>query len=190
MQDYIDFFETYGAGTKVADIDFSICKNSDIELIPPSVKVFLSEVGISHFANGYLWTLQPNEYVELINEWLPFPERCIPILRTAMADIIYIRNGEIMILNSNWGLVDYTIDEDAMFFNHFLTNDDYLKDVFNKSLFDELQDKSLDLDECFGFNQILALGGNEKAENLYRVGMLEYLDILFRSNEEIRFFAH
>lgn len=190
MEQYANFIKTYGTGVNYGSIDLKSCSESDLELIPKFIHDLLNSTGVSSFIDGFLWTIHPNDLVEWLNDWLPFSERCIPFARTAMADVLFIRNGEIMLLNSNWGLVDYTIDDDSMFFDHFLTNEQYLDENFNKSLFNQLKDKNLNQDECFGFTPLLSLGGAEVVNNLSRLGMKEYLDIVSKSNDNVTFFKH
>ena len=94
-----------------------------------------------------------------------------------------------MILNSNYGLVDYTIDEVPMFFNHFITSQQYLEDVFDKNIYDELDNSDLEIDECFGYTPLLSLGGTMAVQNLTKMKMMEYLDIVSKSSE-VKFFKH
>ncbi|MEZ4778649.1 MAG: DUF1851 domain-containing protein [Flavobacteriaceae bacterium] len=190
MNQFNTFIEKFGQGSKIREVDTSKIEKLQPNALPEIITL-LKEDGVSSYMNGFFWTLDPNEYLEFINEWLQADDICIPFARTALADLFFVHRGEIMILHSNKGFLDYTSPYVEWFFNRFLTDEPYLIEHFSYNLYQKLPNKeSLSHDECFGFTPLLSLGGSENVENLSKVKMREYLDIVAKAADELTFYPY
>ncbi len=189
MKNYTEFTETYGEGIFYQAIDISQINEYDQFLLTPEILNLLKKEGISSYGNGFIWTLDPNEYVEWLNNWLAFEDRCVPFMRTAFGDIFFMRNQEPMVLNVSKALIDYTTSQIDWFFNRYLAEEEFMEEYFNMPLYEQLNSPDLATDECYGFKTLLSDGGTETVENLYKVQLKEYLDLLTKSGE-LQFFKH
>jgi hypothetical protein len=188
MQKYTKFYEKYGNGMKYEEIDVSIISEYDQYLLMPEILEIFTKDGISSYMDGFFWTLNPLDYVDWLNDWLYFEDRSIPFARTAFGDIIFIREKVIMVLNSNKGCVDFVTDDVDRFFNWDLIDDWYLNEYFKKDIYDNLSPKpNLVQDECLGYFPLLSLGGIENPKNLKIVKMREYLDVVAKASDGIKF---
>jgi hypothetical protein len=188
MKKFKAFNEKFGEGKRYEPIDLSNMSEYDNYLFIPELKELLQNEGVSSYMDGFFWTLNPLDYVDWLNDWLYFEDRSIPFARTAFGDIIFIREKIIMILNSNKGRVDFVTDDVDRFFNWDLIDDWYLNEYFKKDIYDNLSPKpNLVQDECLGYFPLLSLGGNENPENLKIVKMREYLDIVAKASDGIKF---
>ena len=178
IEKYEVFFEKYGNGKKHMSIDDTSLKKYK-ESLPDDIYSLLEEEGISSYMDNFLWTLNPDDYIKWLNDWVQLDVKCIPFARTALGDVLFFKDNIISVLNSNKGIISYVIHRGDWFFNKYLSNDEYLNKKFNKHLYNQLENtKILKSDECFGFEPILSLGGDEKSENLKKVKLQEYLYLL------------
>jgi hypothetical protein len=189
MENYTEFTEMYGKGLFHKSIDVAEINEYDQFLLTPEIINLLAKEGISSYGNGFIWTLDPNEYVEWFNKWLDFEDRCVPFMRTAFGDIFFMRDQQPMVLNSNKGLVDYTTAQLDWFFNRYLAEEEFMEEYFNMPLYEKLNSPELSADECYGYRILLSDGGTETTENLSKVQLKEYLHLLSKSGE-LQFFQH
>ncbi len=175
-------------------IKYESIKINDLEEykdgLPFEIFEVLREEGISNFMNGFLWTINPKEYADWLNEWLKFDTVCVPFARTALGDVFFMKDGRIALLHSNKALVEFVTKKVNWFFDRFLCDDEYVDKYFDRTLYKEVDKESqntLNFDECFGFEPILSLGGDEKVENLRKVKLREYLHILSQADGEVNF---
>ncbi len=181
MNEYEDFIEQYGKGTFYHSIDLNKLNDNEKLNLIPAVTRLLENDGVSSYIGGFFWTLDPTEYSEWLNDWLPFDDFCVPFARSAMGDIFFVRQGEILVLSSSMALVDFTTANSEWFFNRYLTDDWFLNRYCDKEIYDKLKDKKLEHDQCFGYTPLLSLGGSKDSEKLEIVQMSEYLDIVSQS---------
>ena len=86
-----------------------------------------------------------------------------------------------MVLSSSMALIDYTTANSEWFFNRYLTSNVFLNRYCDKEIFDQLKDKELEPDQCFGYTPLLSLGGSKTPENVVKVQMMEHLEIISQS---------
>ncbi len=148
----------------------------DKSLFIPEIFELLKKDGVSSYGDKFIWTLNPDDYYEWLNDYLRLESKVVPFGRTAFGDIFFIKDGEVMILINGYGYIDYTTSRVDWFFNRYLTDNAYLDKYFKKSNFNQLANKNnLTHDTCFGYVPLLALGGSEELENLQLVKMKEHL---------------
>jgi hypothetical protein len=189
MKQYVKFHQTYGNGILYSKIDIDDIDEYDQYLLFPEILNILKEDGVSSFGNGLIWTLNPADYVDWLNNWLPFEDKSIPFARSAFGDILFVREGNIMVLNSCSAKISLMTDDVDIFINRYLTDKWFLETFFNGDIFNQLEKKLLTPDECFGFKPILAIGGIRSADAIEIYKIHEHLDILSKS-AEIRFYEH
>lgn len=191
MEKYIKFYEKYGPGKFYGSIDLDVLEFHDQYLLTDEIIELLKNEGISSYANGLLWTLNPSEYLDWLNDWLPFDDRSVPFARSAFGDILFIREQQIMALNSSKGFMSVMTDVDDIdsFINRYLTDSWFYNTFFNADIFNQIEDKNLSKDECFGFQPLLSLGGNRDVKSLKKVAMREHLAII-SSSSDVVFYEH
>lgn len=190
MKNFSKFTATYGSGIKVQVI-------TEQELVPykgflpPELYELLINDGVSHYIDKFLWTLNPGHYIDWLNQWVQMDGTCIPFARTALGDILFVYNREIMLLLTNQGYLNYTVGESDLFFDRSMVDQYYLEKYFNYKLFKKLKNSGeLEHDECYGFKPLLSLGGEVKYENLERVKMREYLLLVSQASDELTYYPY
>lgn len=175
MKQFTKFTEKYGKGINYQSIDISEISEYDQFLLTPEILNILTEEGVSSYGNGLFWTINPNDYVEVLNDWLSFEDRSIPFMRSAFGDMLFMREGNIMVLNSNTAEISLMTDDVEEFMECYLTDSWFLNNFFNSENFSEL--KELEPNECFSL----------KSKSV--IDMKTYLNDLSKS-KDIQFFEH
>ena len=147
--------------------------------------------GVSSYMDGFLWTLDPAPHAGWLTEWIGTDSPCVPFARTAFADLCFVRDGEVMILFTDKGLLDYATGRGDWFFNRYLTDATYMDEDFRRRLFFDMPDRgSLGPDECFGFTPLLSLGRSETVEHIGPAKLAEYLLLLSQASGKLDFVEH
>lgn len=151
-------------------------------LLPESIISLWKEDGWCGYADGLFWTVNPDEYTSIANEWLHCPDPVIPFARTAFGDLIvwFIISNQIFIdlINVRYQTFDVLGENVDYVFENILNDYDLESEQFTDA-FQKLG--SLKADECYGYVPILALGGTESVDNLKIVKLKEHIDILTHS---------
>jgi len=190
MKQFEKFIKKYGEGKFIKEFDLKVIDHIK-DLFIPEIYTLLKRNGVHNYMDGFIWTLNPNDYIVWLNKWLKMEVICIPFARTAFGDIFFIVDKKIMILSVSRGLIDYTTNRVDWFFNRYLTDDIYMDKYLNRNLYYLLENKEeLTNDECFGFIPILSLGGKSEVKNLHKIRMKEHLLILSQAEEQLTFFPH
>lgn len=144
---------------KYSDVDEKIINQYENQL-PQEIIDLWKNYGYGTFYNGYLKTINPNEYKELIEKTYFQGNVSIPIFATAFGDIItWEKNQFLGIIKYRYGENDVISDGFDFFFED-LQAGEFDKDLFTISKYNEAIDKygKLEYDECFGYTPILAMG--------------------------------
>ncbi len=190
MKQFEEFNLKFGDGIKFEEIDTSEINEFDQFLLTPEIIDILSSEGVSSYGKGFIWTLNPSEYVEWLNNWIQLEDRCVPFGRTAFGDIFFMRDRQPMVLNVNKGLIDYTTSNLEWFFDRYLAEDEFMEEYFNMPLYEKLSHTDLNQHECYGFNKLLSEGGIEDISNLSKKNLKDYLITISASAEEVGFYKH
>lgn len=143
---------------KFRDIDVSRIEQYKGRL-PEELFDFWREFGLGTFYNGYLKAIDPNEYIELVQQSYFDGEVTIPIFATAFGDII------------STGFEDFFEEvEEGILDDDYFTIKKYNAAVKKYG--------ELEYDECFGYVPLLALGGKESVKNLKKVKMREHIALI------------
>ncbi|MBP1202859.1 hypothetical protein JOD97_000873 [Duganella sp. 1411] len=165
-------------------------------VLPQAMLDFWSEVGWSGYANGIMWSTDPEEFEPALAAWLDGSnllsrDKYTVIARSAFGKLFVWgkATGLTIIINpliSSITTVEPTLEakkSDSAISAFFLSKD---KEDFD---FDDQKDKPmfarafkklgpLKSDEMYAFEPALSIGGTAKIENLVKVKMIEHLVLL------------
>ena len=167
--------------------------------LPNRLLRYWREYGFAGFAQGLFWTVNPNDYQDLLDNWLAQTmlwerENFYVIARSAFGEL-YIRGDKSnsttvidphlnTILPGDFENSPPTYEQQergaGIFFE--IKNKEYVDydDQSNKGLFQRCLKKygMLEQDEMYTFSTPLALGGSADINNIKKVKILEQLSIL------------
>ena len=175
--------------------DFILIKKVEETLInqyggslPERLIGFWKDYGLGSLANGYIKVINPNDYIDLLNEVYtsPINENTIPIIVTGLGDIIVWENAYTVLVNLRKGTTK-VIESGFDFFLDDVSDDDYLTDELENFNYKEavVKEGRLAFEECFAYFPLLGMGGNERADNLKKVKIREYLSIVAQALGQI-----
>ena len=163
-------------------------------VLPNALINIWKEYGFGTFAKGFLKTINPDEYQELLNETYMSDNNPIPIFTTALGDIVIIkdfigkkekgywirtlryREGE-----ENTLRVMPSLDDELGFFAKVLTDTNTYKNLFFWGDYIEAVKEYgtiPEYDECYGFVPLLGLGGPREVENMQIVKIKEHIMLI------------
>ena len=154
------------------------------DLIPAELTEVWKEYGFGSFYNGYLKTINPDEYMDIFNDSCFAGSDSIPIFTTGFGDIIAWQINRYVLLIEYRKNDATTLSAGFKFFFDDLTIEGSpLIKKLDKGLYDKALSVhgSLEYDECFGFFPLLVLGGGEKAINLKKVKIIPHIDLITQS---------
>ena len=171
---------------KVLD-DFKIEMKVSLELIdvyrenlPKQIIQIWEEYGFGSFMNGFLRTINPNEFQDILQRAYSNGMKSIPVFVTALGDmIVWEENTYLSILRFRHGTFSI-MEKGCSYFLNDLIDDDYKEEFFKpQNYYIALQNQgSLEYDECFGYVPLLCLGGPEDADWLQKVKILEHMELI------------
>ncbi|VVN92607.1 GAD-like domain-containing protein [Pseudomonas fluorescens] len=170
-----------------------------IDKLPPILLTCWREEGWAGYANGRLWTVNPDDYEDIKDAWLEetplatldnfhviargaFGDLYLCGERTGRSVTIVCLHNEILALKNNLkpsALHEQDLSIQSFFGSREPDDLDY-PDANGKLLFDRAVKKygPLAPDEMYGFEPALVLGGTAKLENLRRLKLDPHLHIL------------
>ena len=165
---------------KVADMPQEVIEKYQNQ-VPAELLQIWQEDGLGPFLDGYLKVINPDDYLELLQDSYFRGDVAFPMFVTAFGDIITWEK------NAYVGIVQYNIqDLDIIckgldLFIRFLDNS-YVTDNFELNLYRQAVAKhgQLAYDECFGFVPLLALGGFKDVDHMDKVKVLEHIYLMYQ----------
>ena len=149
------------------------------EKIPPELLEIWQEYGFGTFANGYMKIINPDDYVEILEESYFAHDVAIPIFATGFADVITWEENQYV------GIVEHRKSDVSIYPFEF---DDFLVDYSTPRTIKFLDNKQyskavsthgkLEYDECFGYVPLLAFGGSEKVETLQKMKIIPHIGLI------------
>ena len=129
-------------------------------ILPDELIKIWEDNGLARLMGEYLKAVNPEDYQELLKETYFRGNISIPTLVTAFGDIMLAKNFKRFIQN--------------------LGDDYFLEKYFQIPQYIEAVNKlgKLEQDECFGYVPLLGLGGSEKIQNLKKVKIREYIELI------------
>jgi len=199
MDESFEYFLTnFGPPIARRDVPATDAKRQTGRL-PALLLEYWIEHGFAGYADGLFWTVNPDEYADMLAQWLdlsPFKgqDDYQVIARTAFGclSVWGTKSGASLEINAPHGLifpnpaaakyVQQGRDEIAVqsFFVSLAKNHTDFADEGGKPLFTRARAKlgALEPDEMYAFEPALALGGTATLANLQKVKILEHLTIL------------
>jgi hypothetical protein len=161
------------------------------------------EHGWCGYADGLFWTVNPEEYEDVLEEWIgdtEYMERDAYhiIARGAFGELYFWgeRSGTSLSISAPYGLVSpgdkFKFDtpkgleiQAGVFFAFRNRDENNIKDLNNKPLFERALKRlgKLKYNEMYGFVPALGLGGSAKLENLQKLEADVHLSILAQCTE-------
>lgn len=149
--------------------------------IPGQFVEIWKDCGLGTFMQGYFKVINPDDYIEFVRESY-FEKNCIPLLITALGDIIvWERNEFIYILLYRYNDFD-GIAKGCKYFFDDLEDKEFIEDCIKPKNFKEALQRlgKPAYDECYGYVPLLSLGGSEKPGNLQKVKLREHLELMYQ----------
>jgi hypothetical protein len=148
--------------------------------LPEPIIELWREQGWCSYSNGLMWFVNPDDYANVMNEWLREPDNSIVFARSGFGDL-FTWNGkaiyQLFIHSGSYGRLMKNINtymETMMIEDASLEDSHYLK-LHNKAV-EKLG--ILNHDECYTFVPALVMGGRESLDTIQKVKHLEQLLIL------------
>ncbi len=185
MLDFVNFFKKYP--------NFEIVENPSIEIInsyelPEQLQLFWTTYGFGVFMDGYLKMINPEDYMDSIEvsceiEIEPF----IPFAVTALADVLVWEGNCVKLINYRRGYSDIVGFDIDIFFNKFLTDEDFLISELDALPYLETINRLgiPKYDECYGYVPMLVLGGKDSNDKLHVLKLREHLDMIIGFSDMI-----
>ncbi|MBC1812909.1 DUF1851 domain-containing protein [Listeria booriae] len=147
--------------------------------IPEELLSVWKDSGIGSFSNGYLRVINPNDYLEILEDSYIRFEKAIPILTTGMGDILVWEDGYVLQLKYRKGEVEVAAGKFKFFFKNAV-DDYFLEKALDGCSYEEAIKVygEPDFDECFAYTPLLGLGGSEKVDNLQKAKLKEHIYLI------------
>lgn len=165
---------------KVADMPQEVIEKYKNQ-VPAELLQIWQEDGLGTFLDGYLKVINPDDYLELLQDSYFRGEISIPIFATAFGDIITWEKNEFLgIIKYKDGTFDIFLENLSLFIK-FLPDKSFTDDYFDIPLYKKAVAKhgQLAYDECFGFVPLLALGGFKDIDHMDKVKVLEHIYLMY-----------
>ncbi|MBR1737464.1 MAG: DUF1851 domain-containing protein, partial [Firmicutes bacterium] len=149
-------------------------------ILPGELLEIWEKYGFGSLLNGYLKIIDPDEYVDIANDF--YFREIIPVCVTGLGDIIYIEKdqhiGIIRCRKTKFNIIATSFKWfcECLYDEYYLTK--YLEIGEYKEAVRRLGD--LEYDECFGYVPLLGAGGEEKIENLKKVKIKEHIELIYQ----------
>ena len=171
---------------KVADMPQEVIEKYQNQ-VPAELLQIWQEDGLGTFLDGYLKVINPDDYLELLQNSYFRGEISIPIFATAFGDIITWEKNEFLgIIKYKDGTFDIFLENLSLFIK-FLPDKSFTDDYFDIPLYKKAVAKhgQLAYDECFGFVPLLALGGFKDVDHMDKVKVLEHIYLMYQLTGDV-----
>ena len=148
--------------------------------LPEQVIAIWKEHGLGSFMDGFIKTVDPGAFQDLLQRVYFNGPRSIPVFVTAMGDmIIWEDNAYLTILRLRHGTFA-VMEKGCGYFLDDLTDEGYISEFLKpRNYYTALRTQSyVKYDECFGYVPLLCLGGAEDAKNLKKAKLLEHMELI------------
>lgn len=155
-------------------------------VVPDSLVELWKQDGWAGYGYGMAWTINPTRYIEHLKKYVNIQYEAIPFLRSPFGDLVVMYYNSInnlvfdLINFRSQKIVHLSVTTINDLFNDYLVNYGLLNATDADEIFWEAYRTigELKSDQCYGFHPILALGGEEKLENVKIVNFDNHLKIL------------
>ena len=167
--------------------DFKLYKKVDKDIIDKYKDMVGNDVieiwekyGFGSTFNGYLKIINPDDYQELLEETYIMPFDDIPVFVTGMGDIITCNSrGSFSILDYRHQSIKVLWTDKEIEWNYFLDEDFHEEYLHWNPYFEAIKKYGEpEYDECFGYEPLLSLGGEETIKNLKKMNFEVHITIM------------
>jgi len=177
-------------------IDFKLHEPVDNKIIekyssilPPEMIDFWKQYGFGTFAKGFLKSINPEEYQELLDEAYISKSKFIPVFATALGDILVVKeffysDGEryldIYIIHYRYGIDSIVRGVENFFSDVIFDLDSYMFSFYWDSYIEAVKEYGIipQYNQCYGYVPLLGLGGNENVGNMQIVKTKEHIMLI------------
>jgi len=149
--------------------------------LPEELLSFWDTHGFGSILDGYLKVINPDFYIEFLQQSYFRGQVSIPIFTTSIGEVItWEKNQFLGKIDYPHGKFDIISDGFDFFFSDILDHS-FMKNNFllnEYSSAKKIHGKVL-YDECFGYVPLLALGGRDSVESLQKCKLYEHLQLIF-----------
>jgi hypothetical protein len=137
------------------------------------------------YHKGFLWTVDPSAYSDILSDWIPSTDGVYAMFRSAFGSIIYWDGSEAHCLDVLLGDVSPVPARMDILVDGVLCDDSYLKDVLRLDVFEVVQPRlgQLTKEECYGFMPPMAMGGPGSPETVQRLDLEVHLALLAQATK-------
>ncbi|MGY4645329.1 T6SS immunity protein Tdi1 domain-containing protein [Cellulomonas sp. URHB0016] len=171
---------TFSHFTTVAPIaDDTIARFAD--QVPAPVVTAWREHGAGLVGDGYVRLLDPDHARQMLDGVVGMPEGTVPVLATALADLVFWIEPLFHIARFRWGVIE-TLHFDAALLFADVQKDEVLDGVLERGPYTQAVGRLgvPGIDECYGYVPLLALGGSSDPSHLDRGGLWEHLAVVMQ----------
>lgn len=171
---------------KFSDVNSDIIQRYE-GILPDEMISLWKEKGFGTFYNGYLKTINPDDYKQLIEKSYFQWDVSIPIFATAFGDILtWEKNKYVGIVKYRYGNND-VISSGFEFFFDIISDEECAYDYFTVDDYNKAIKihGTLEYDECFGYFPLLAMGGKKSIDNIKKVKIREHIALITSMIAEI-----
>lgn len=149
-------------------------------MLPAEFISFWREYGFGTFYNGYLKSINPKDYKDILEQSYFQGGVAVPVFATAFGDlIVWEKNQFIGIVKYRYGENDIISDGADFFFDDLLDGEfDNIFFSIKKYLEASKKIGKLEYDECFGYVPLLLLGGKETVDHIKKVKIREHITLI------------
>jgi len=136
--------------------------------------------GFANYMNGLLITTNPNDYYDIIEDWVEEPQKCHVIMRTAFGSFYYLKGDTFYSKSVVHNLSSDLRKRFDLIIEFSLCNKGNQKNILYKEIYDKAVKRlgAPKYDEVFAFVPAIALGGNYNPDTIQKVQLKEHLSIL------------
>lgn len=149
-------------------------------ILPNQIIDIWNNYGCGRFHQDYFRVVNPDDFVDFLDENFAGLGSVTVIMTTGMGDIIAWQEGHFMLLDYRHGLI--SLVGTTKLFLHLLTSTE--TEFFVEDLkwlpYPEASQKlgAPAYNECFGYVPILGAGGNESVDNLQKLDLFTHIQVI------------
>lgn len=148
-------------------------------LVPKEIIDLWQEYGFGTFMQGYFKSVNPEEYIDILQECSQRYTDSVVLFATGMGDLVLWADGYVRLLNFRYGVLK-TVMPNFLYFFKSLDSEKFRDEYLKWKPYPEAVENwgELSYEDCFGYTPLLGLGGAEKVENLKKVKLKEHILII------------
>lgn len=179
MRRFEDFENEYGP-SKQYEMPSEAAIRGYTDGLPSDLLDHWRSVGWCSYGNGLLWLVDPRQFEGIVEDWTDLgPSPPLVFLRSAFAHLYLWHGGAVYSLDTQRGDLRKVTPRVELMFT-LLCDPEIKERILRASLYEKARPLlgPPAMDECYGFEPALALGGPGTLETIRRVKIREHLGIL------------